>query len=484
MATFPTFRFRAALELTDEIPIAPPGQVEMERTSIELLAELLGVASSGGGAVDSVFGRVGAVVAAAGDYSADQIDYESGDVAGALDALAALIAGTQPHDATLDALAALAWSAGVQVIAFTAADTLVLKTVGSASGNLLDKSAGDSLYQPLDATLTAAAALSWSAGIQVLTLTAADTFTLKTVGQAAGNIIDKAAGDALYASLSATSTQNLSATFLGLKNATSGQYLALANTDTTASALRGLNFNMNNATRALSMSGDLTVSSGGATVGGVNTGDQTITLTGDVTGSGTGSFATTFKDSPAFTGAVTITNTVVTAPLTVKANGGGQFVGERFSSDASGATVRLHKGRGSIASPSAAVTNDEAFRLIGRHYYDASNTVENFHLVDILKAATPSATNGESGFALKLCPAASATITTFLSGDFATGLSLASNVVIDQNRHLALRSYTVATLPAATTAARLIYVSDGTSNKRLAVSDGTNWRWPDGAIVS
>ncbi|GLR82220.1 hypothetical protein HUE56_00475 (plasmid) [Azospirillum oryzae] len=46
-----------------------------------------------------------------------------------------------------------------------------------------------------------------------------------------------------------------------------------------------------------------------------------------------------------------------------------------------------------------------------------------------------------------------------------------------------LPSYTVATLPSA--AARgLIYVSDGAGGKRLAVSDGTNWRWPDGAIAS
>lgn len=45
-------------------------------------------------------------------------------------------------------------------------------------------------------------------------------------------------------------------------------------------------------------------------------------------------------------------------------------------------------------------------------------------------------------------------------------------------------SYTVATLPSAAISARLIYVSDGTANKRLAVSDGTNWRFPDGAIVS
>lgn len=48
-----------------------------------------------------------------------------------------------------------------------------------------------------------------------------------------------------------------------------------------------------------------------------------------------------------------------------------------------------------------------------------------------------------------------------------------------------LPTYTVATLPSASTYSRgLIYVSDGTSNKRLAISDGTNWRWPDGAIVS
>lgn len=48
-----------------------------------------------------------------------------------------------------------------------------------------------------------------------------------------------------------------------------------------------------------------------------------------------------------------------------------------------------------------------------------------------------------------------------------------------------LASYTVAGVPAAATyTGSIIYVSNGTANKRLAVSDGTNWRWPDGAIVS
>ena len=47
----------------------------------------------------------------------------------------------------------------------------------------------------------------------------------------------------------------------------------------------------------------------------------------------------------------------------------------------------------------------------------------------------------------------------------------------------ALPSYTVATLPTA--AARgVVYVSDGASNRRLAVADGVTWRWPDGTAVS
>lgn len=48
-----------------------------------------------------------------------------------------------------------------------------------------------------------------------------------------------------------------------------------------------------------------------------------------------------------------------------------------------------------------------------------------------------------------------------------------------------LAAYTVSTLPDATKyTGGIIYVSNGTANKRLAVSDGTNWRFPDGNIVS
>lgn len=50
---------------------------------------------------------------------------------------------------------------------------------------------------------------------------------------------------------------------------------------------------------------------------------------------------------------------------------------------------------------------------------------------------------------------------------------------------LQLATYTVTTLPsAALFTGGIIYVSNGTASKRIAVSDGTSWRFPDGAVVS
>jgi hypothetical protein len=69
--------------------------------------------------------------------------------------------------------------------------------------------------QPLDGTLTAFAGVNWSAGTQIPVLTAADTFALKTVGASAGNILDKAAGDSLYQPTGAYLTANQNITLSG-----------------------------------------------------------------------------------------------------------------------------------------------------------------------------------------------------------------------------------------------------------------------------
>jgi hypothetical protein len=116
----------------------------------------------------------------------------------------------QTLSSNLTAYAGANWSAGVQVPTLTAANTIALKTVGAAAGNLLDKASGDTLYQPvgsyqaagsyqtLSSNLTAYAGAAWSSGVQVPTLTAANTIALKTVGASSGNLLDKASGDSLY----------------------------------------------------------------------------------------------------------------------------------------------------------------------------------------------------------------------------------------------------------------------------------------------
>ncbi|WP_170979267.1 glycosyl hydrolase family 28-related protein [Roseomonas sp. HF4] len=48
-----------------------------------------------------------------------------------------------------------------------------------------------------------------------------------------------------------------------------------------------------------------------------------------------------------------------------------------------------------------------------------------------------------------------------------------------------LPTYTVAALPSAATYGQcLAYVSDGSSSRRLAISDGSAWRWADGTVVA
>jgi hypothetical protein len=170
--------------------------------------------------------------------------------------------------------------------------------------------------------------------------------------------------------------------------------------------------------------------------------------------------------------------------LALKTEGAAQIYSERHSSDNAAPELVLLKTRNTIASPQAVVQNDELGRLVAMGYASSAYRT-GFLLVVTVTAASPSSSDMQSRMTAWLPPAGSGSVSEILRLEHATGMSMfGANVVIDQNRHPRLRSYTVATVPSASPAGQLIYVSNGTSNKRLAVSDGTNWRWPDGAPVS
>jgi hypothetical protein len=159
----------------------------------------------------------------------------------------------------------------------------------------------------------------------------------------------------------------------------------------------------------------------------------------------------------------------------------------RYSSDATAPAVFTSKCRGTAAAPAAVAQNDVAGEYRMRAAYSAAPAFRYaLALRGVITEPTPS--SGKMGARLEIhVTALGATGYTEVARlEHASGLSMfGANPVIDQNRHHRLRAYTVATLPAAATSPQgLIYVSDGTADKRLAVSDGSNWRWPDGAVVS
>ena len=163
-----------------------------------------------------------------------------------------------------------------------------------------------------------------------------------------------------------------------------------------------------------------------------------------------------------------------------------RIVVDAFGDGTVSPNVTFRHARGTAASPSAVQTNDQIMNVAAFGYgatgYSAttrggfiawaaenwSDTAQGTYFTIMTTA------NGTTGAAERLR----------INNDGSLLMGAGSQMIFNGGGIVCLRSYTVASLPSAATAGQLIYVSNGTSNKRLAVSDGTNWRFPDGAIVS
>lgn len=163
------------------------------------------------------------------------------------------------------------------------------------------------------------------------------------------------------------------------------------------------------------------------------------------------------------------------ARILIDSEGATELDVARYSSDALAAGLKFLKYRGTISSPTVISANDSVLAITAYGYDGAALRLPFVFNVDVI-APTPSATDMEARAELFLAPSGSVTPTSIMTLRHAQGLLLFNNQVINQNRHFCLRSYTIGTLPSASTAGQQIYCSDLGGGGAQLNSDGTNWR--------
>lgn len=142
----------------------------------------------------------------------------------------------------------------------------------------------------------------------------------------------------------------------------------------------------------------------------------------------------------------------------------------------------LRARRGSVDDPESVQSADSAGNFVFASW-DGTNRQESACFGGMVDGAvTAGKVPGRVVFATDTSTASRAERLRINStGDLQMG---GANSAINASRHSVLRAYTVASLPSASPAGQLIFVSDGADSKHFAVSDGAGWRWPDGEVVA
>ena len=185
--------------------------------------------------------------------------------------------------------------------------TTILDTTNSGAVNI--SSQGASTYSTTSGDITIQAGSGTVSLGSSSTLTNTGALTIASGGS--GNLIlDSASGT--ITSNGTTVTLGGSATING-GTAASGTLTLVSTTNATKGDIQFFSAsNKITSAGALTIAGALSASNFSGTSSGTNTGDQTITLTGDVSGSGTGSFATTIQTDAVALGTDTTGNYVAT----------------------------------------------------------------------------------------------------------------------------------------------------------------------------
>jgi hypothetical protein len=165
---------------------------------------------------------------------------------------------------------------------------------------------------------------------------------------------------------------------------------------------------------------------------------------------------------------------------------------DNYNSTAGGANLTFRKARGTAASPSALALNDQLINIAAFGYgTSAYSAGTRAGIVVIANEAWTDTAHGTYMYFHSTTVGSTTNIQHLIITDGHVRLGTTNNVdlqmggantVITADRIFRLRSYTMGTLPSGS-AGDMIYVSDGPSRARLAISNGTSWYFPDGPLT-
>lgn len=197
-----------------------------------------------------------------------------------------------------------------------------------------------------------------------------------------------------------------------------------------------------------------------------------------------GTFAAMFDASRRFvlgseTAFVTELNgTSVTPQFQIQANGvNASMLMARFSNDTTPGRIYFAKSRNTkVGSHTIVQSGDQ----LGSFAFGGSDgaAIANGAFIAVYVDGSPASNSMPARMTFAVSPSGSESPQEALRIDSTGALIHRNNAqqIVDANSHLQLRSYAKASLPSAATAGQLIYVSDDTGGATPAFSDGTNWR--------
>ena len=162
------------------------------------------------------------------------------------------------------------------------------------------------------------------------------------------------------------------------------------------------------------------------------------------------------------------------ASYTIQGEGSTIFIASRYSTNANGAQFSARKARGTISSPSAVVTSDFVFQMIGSGY-GATGFQLCTNISGTVIEPTPSDTAMGGRLTFNVTPIGSITPVDVMHLDPGTGVAVLGNTTIDQNRTIIPGSTTVVGLPAIV-AAGLRNVSNLEGGQGTVFGGNTLWR--------